>query len=182
MYLARVEHETRVKQESAAVDRPRTPPTYEGGYKSMPRTAPRARRGMFWVLGRAGMVHGTHFSLRSFRYAPSVPHFPIAMKWLYFVVAFVVLGRGPCRTGGRALAGIWRPIGGRGSKDDGARCAAALARRAAVRLPYQSGCHVYKIGCLLVRGISLPAAQLFVIAIESILRGVCGQFNKVCYL
>ena len=30
---------------------------------------------------------------------------------------------------------------------------------------------VYKIGGLLVRGISLPAAQLFVIAIESILRG-----------
>ena len=31
---------------------------------------------------------------------------------------------------------------------------------------------VYKIGCLLVRGISLPVAQLFVIAIENILR-VC---------
>ena len=31
--------------------------------------------------------------------------------------------------------------------------------------------HVYKIGCLLVRGISLPAAQLFVIVIENILRG-----------
>ena len=31
--------------------------------------------------------------------------------------------------------------------------------------------HVYKIGCLLVRGISLPAAQLFVIIIENILRG-----------
>ena len=29
--------------------------------------------------------------------------------------------------------------------------------------------HVYKIGCLLVRGISLPAAQLFVIAVENIL-------------
>ena len=36
-----------------------------------------------------------------------------------------------------------------------------------------------KIGCLLVRGIFLPAAQLFVIAIEDILRGVCGQFNYV---
>ena len=35
--------------------------------------------------------------------------------------------------------------------------------------------HVYKTGCLLVRGISLPSAQLFVIAIESILRGVCGR-------
>ena len=34
-----------------------------------------------------------------------------------------------------------------------------------------------KIGCLLVRGISFPAAQLFVIAIVNILRGVCGQFN-----
>ena len=31
--------------------------------------------------------------------------------------------------------------------------------------------HVYKIGCLLVRGISFPAAQLFVIAIENILQG-----------
>ena len=30
--------------------------------------------------------------------------------------------------------------------------------------------HVYKFGCFLVRGISLPAAQLFVIAIENILR------------
>ena len=37
--------------------------------------------------------------------------------------------------------------------------------------------HVYKICYLLVRGISFPAAQLFVIAIENILRGVCGQFN-----
>ena len=37
--------------------------------------------------------------------------------------------------------------------------------------------HVYKIGCLLVRGISLPVAQRFLIAIENILRGVCGQFN-----
>ena len=34
--------------------------------------------------------------------------------------------------------------------------------------------HVYKTGCLLVRGISLPAAQLFVIAIENILRGGVG--------
>ena len=31
--------------------------------------------------------------------------------------------------------------------------------------------HVYKIGCLLVHGISLPTAQLFVIAIENILQG-----------
>ena len=38
----------------------------------------------------------------------------------------------------------------------------------------------YNIGCLLVRDIPLPVAQLFVIAIESILRGVCGQFNKLC--
>ena len=30
---------------------------------------------------------------------------------------------------------------------------------------------VYKIGCLLVRGISFPAAQLFVIVIENILQG-----------
>ena len=30
----------------------------------------------------------------------------------------------------------------------------------------------------LVRGISLPVAQLFVVTIESILRRVCGQFNK----
>ena len=29
-----------------------------------------------------------------------------------------------------------------------------------------------------MRGISLPATQLFVIAIENILRGVCGQFNE----
>ena len=45
--------------------------------------------------------------------------------------------------------------------------------------PYlRASYHVYKIGCLLVRGISLPVAQLFVIAIENILREVCGQFNK----
>ena len=31
--------------------------------------------------------------------------------------------------------------------------------------------HVYKIGCLLVRGVSLPAAQLFVVAIQNILLG-----------
>ena len=37
--------------------------------------------------------------------------------------------------------------------------------------------HVYKIGCLLVRCIALPVVQLFVIAIENILQGVCGQFN-----
>ena len=33
--------------------------------------------------------------------------------------------------------------------------------------------HVYKIGCLLVRGISLPAAQLFLVAIDNILRRGC---------
>ena len=39
--------------------------------------------------------------------------------------------------------------------------------------------HVYKIGLLLVRDISLPAAQLFVFAIENFLGwGVDGQFNK----
>jgi len=32
--------------------------------------------------------------------------------------------------------------------------------------------HVYKIDCLLLHGISLPDAQLFVIAIENILRGL----------
>ena len=48
-----------------------------------------------------------------------------------------------------------------------------ISGRVIIRASY----HVYKIGCLLVRGISLPAAQLFVIAIESILRGVCWQFN-----
>ena len=42
--------------------------------------------------------------------------------------------------------------------------------------PYlRASYHVYKIGCLLVHGISLPAAQLFMIAIENI---VCGQFNE----
>ena len=41
-----------------------------------------------------------------------------------------------------------------------------------VRKPYlRASYHVYKIGCFLVRGISLPAAQLFVIAIENILWG-----------
>ena len=35
-----------------------------------------------------------------------------------------------------------------------------------------------KIGCFLVRGASLPAAQLFVIVIENILRGGYGQFNE----
>ena len=39
--------------------------------------------------------------------------------------------------------------------------------------------HVYKLGCLLLHGIALPAAQLFVIAIENILRGVCEQFNEI---
>ena len=48
-----------------------------------------------------------------------------------------------------------------------------------VRKPYlRASYHVYKIGCFLVRDISLPVAQLFVIAIENILRGVCGQSNK----
>ena len=39
--------------------------------------------------------------------------------------------------------------------------------------------HVHKIGCLLVRDIPLPAAQLFVIAIQNILLGVCGHFNEM---
>ena len=39
--------------------------------------------------------------------------------------------------------------------------------------------YVYKIGCFLVRGISLPVAQLFVIAIQNILLGGCGQFNEM---
>ena len=48
-----------------------------------------------------------------------------------------------------------------------------------VRKPYiRASYHVYKIGCFLVRDISLPVAQLFVIAIENILRGWCGQFNE----
>ena len=42
--------------------------------------------------------------------------------------------------------------------------------------------YIYKIGCWLVRGVSLPAAQLFVIAIENILWCVCGQFKKKCEL
>ena len=37
---------------------------------------------------------------------------------------------------------------------------------------------MYKIGCLLVRGIFLPAAQLFVIAIENILRGGVGNLTS----
>ena len=41
-----------------------------------------------------------------------------------------------------------------------------------VRKPYlRTSYHVYEIGCFLVRGIFLPIAQLFVIAIETILRG-----------
>ena len=38
--------------------------------------------------------------------------------------------------------------------------------------------HVYKIGCVLARGIPLPAAQLFVIAIENILRGGVGNLTS----
>ena len=39
----------------------------------------------------------------------------------------------------------------------------------------RASCRVYKIGCFLVLGISLPAAQLFVVAIENILwKGVCN--------
>ena len=52
-----------------------------------------------------------------------------------------------------------------------------------VRKPYlRASYHVYKIGCLLVRGISLPAAQLFVIAIESILRGGGGNLTSSCWI
>ena len=48
-----------------------------------------------------------------------------------------------------------------------------------VRKPYLcASYHVYKIGCLLVRGISLPAAQLFVIAIENILLGGVGNLTR----
>ena len=52
-----------------------------------------------------------------------------------------------------------------------------------VRKPYlRASYHVYKICCFLVRGISLPATQLFVIAIENILRGRCGQLQERCLL
>ena len=45
----------------------------------------------------------------------------------------------------------------------------------AVRKPYLcASYHVYKIGCLLVRIIFLPAVQLFVITIENILGGGGG--------
>jgi len=48
-----------------------------------------------------------------------------------------------------------------------------------VREPYlRASYHVYKIGCLLVCGISLPAAQLFLIAIENILRGSVGNLTS----
>ena len=50
--------------------------------------------------------------------------------------------------------------------------------RSVCKLYLRASYHVYKIGCLLVRGISLSAVQLFVIAIENILWGRCGQFNK----
>ena len=39
------------------------------------------------------------------------------------------------------------------------------------KLDLRASYHVYNISCLLVRGISFPVAQLFVIAIENILRG-----------
>ena len=46
--------------------------------------------------------------------------------------------------------------------------------------PYlRASYHVYKIGCLLVRGISLPVVQLFVIDIENILRGEGGNVTSV---
>ena len=49
-----------------------------------------------------------------------------------------------------------------------------MFRGLSVCKPYlRASYHIYKIGCLLVRGISLPAAQLFMIAIENILRCVC---------
>ena len=49
-----------------------------------------------------------------------------------------------------------------------------------VRKPYlRASYHVYKIGCLLVRGISLPVAQLFVIAIEKPSGGRGGGFNYI---
>ena len=38
--------------------------------------------------------------------------------------------------------------------------------------------HIYKIGCFLVRGISLPSVQLFVIAIENILQGGVGNLTS----
>ena len=48
-----------------------------------------------------------------------------------------------------------------------------------VRKPYlRASYHVCKIGCLLVRGISLPAAQLFVIIVENILRGCVGNLTR----
>ena len=40
--------------------------------------------------------------------------------------------------------------------------------------------HLYKIVCFLVRDISLPAAQLFVIAIENILRVGVGNLTSYC--
>ena len=43
---------------------------------------------------------------------------------------------------------------------------------------FRASYHVYNIGCLLERGISLPAAQLFVIAIENILRGCVGNLTR----
>ena len=50
-----------------------------------------------------------------------------------------------------------------------------------VRKPYlRATYHVHKIGYLLVCGISLPVTQLFVIAIENLLQGVCvGNLTRV---
>ena len=39
--------------------------------------------------------------------------------------------------------------------------------------------YVHNIDCFLVRGISLPVAQLFVIAIENILRGCVGNLTSL---
>ena len=48
-----------------------------------------------------------------------------------------------------------------------------------VRKPYlRASYHVYKIGCFLVCGICLPAAQLFVIAIENTLQGCVGNLTS----
>ena len=52
-----------------------------------------------------------------------------------------------------------------------------------VRKPYlRASYHVYKIGCLLVHGISLPVAQLCVIVIENILREYVGNSTRYLLL